>query len=77
MRLSEFILRDMEAIVGDWEHFAATLLPAAAAMTPLALRDHARQILEAVAHDLDMPQSRDQQSEKSWSTSTAASWASG
>ena len=54
-RLAEFILRDMEAILGEWEAFAATLLPAAARMTPLALRDHAKQILEAVAKDLVNP----------------------
>ena len=52
MRLAEFILRDMEAILREWEAFAATQLPAAARMTPLALRDHAKQILAAVAKDL-------------------------
>lgn len=37
MRLAEFILHNMEAILAEWEAFAATLLPAAAGMTPLAL----------------------------------------
>ena len=57
MRLAQFILRDMESIVVEWEAFAATLLPAAAAasMNPLALRDHAKQILGAVAIDLSTP----------------------
>jgi hypothetical protein len=49
----------------EWEAFAATLLPGAAGMTPLALRDHAQPILEAVAKDLRTPQSREAQSEKS------------
>ena len=65
MRLAEFILRDMEGIVAQWEAFAATLLPAAASMEKLALRDHAEQILEAVAKDLSTSQSREEQSEKS------------
>lgn len=65
MRLAEFILHDMETILAEWEAFAATLLPAAAGMTSLALRDHARLILEAVAKDLSTPQTREAQSEKS------------
>ena len=65
MRLADFILRNMEAIVGEWEEFARTLLPAATSMTTLALRDHAKQILEAVAKDLSTPQTKDAQAEKS------------
>jgi signal transduction histidine kinase len=65
MRLSEFILHRTEAILAEWESFATTLLPAAAGLTSLALRDHAQQILEAVAHDLTTPQTRDEQAEKS------------
>ncbi|HKV06641.1 MAG TPA: sensor histidine kinase [Thermoanaerobaculia bacterium] len=65
MRLAEFILHDMEAILVQWEAFAATLLPAATGLGSLALRDHAQHILEAVARDLSSPQTRDEQSEKS------------
>lgn len=65
MRLADFILRDMEAILAQWEAFAATLLPAATSMTSLALRDHAQQILEAVAKDLSASQSQDAQAAKS------------
>lgn len=65
MRLAEFILHDMQAILAEWEAFAATLLPAAAGMTPLALRDHAQHILQAVAKDLAIPQTREEQSKKS------------
>ena len=65
MGLADFILREMEAILAEWEAFAATRLPAGARMTPLALRDHARQILEAVAADLTTPQTRDEQTAKS------------
>jgi hypothetical protein len=65
MRLADFILRDMESILVEWEAFAATLFPAAASMTPLALRDEAQQILEAVATDLSTPQTQQAQIDKS------------
>jgi signal transduction histidine kinase len=65
MRLSDFIIRDMEPILAAWETFAATLLPAAANMDSHALRDHAEQILKAVAKDLRSAQTIEQQMEKS------------
>jgi signal transduction histidine kinase len=65
MRLADFIMRDMQAILAQWEAFAATRVPAATGMTPLALRKHARQILEAVAKDLSAFQSQDAQAAKS------------
>ena len=65
MRLADFILRDMEIILGQWEAFAATLLPAAANMKSLALRDHAQPLLEAVAADLFTAQNREAQRVKS------------
>jgi signal transduction histidine kinase len=65
MRLAEFISRDMEAILREWDAFAATLYPATAKMTARGLRDHAQQILEAVVADLGTWQTTDQQSEKS------------
>lgn len=65
MRLADFIVRNNEAILAEWETFAAGLLPAASGMTSLALRDHAKQILEAVAKDIATPQTKDAQSEKS------------
>lgn len=65
MRLADFILTELESIVSEWQAFAATRLPAAQRMTPLALRDHAEQILRAVAKDLGEPQTRAAQSAKS------------
>ena len=65
MRLSDFILRDMDAILAQWDTFASSQLPAAARMTPLALRDHARQMLEAIARDLTTSQTVEEQTEKS------------
>lgn len=65
MRLADFILDHMDAILVDWEAFAATLLPAAGGLDSLALRDHAQPILQAVAKDLNTSQTREAQSEKS------------
>lgn len=65
MRLTDFIERDMDRILAHWEAFAATRLPAATQMKSHELRDHARQILEAVVTDLRTPQTRAEQSAKS------------
>ena len=65
MRLAEFIPLNMEAILVQWEVFATSLHPAARNMTPLALRDHAQQILEAVVADLSTAQTRQAQADKS------------
>lgn len=65
MRLADFILRDMETILAHWEAFAGTLLPAAANMRSLALRDHAQQILEDIAQDLSTFETQEAQFEKS------------
>ena len=65
MRLADFIRSNMEAILVEWEAFAATRTPAATGMSPLELRDHAQQILEAIAKDISTDQSAGQQHEKS------------
>src|SRR5688572_8636090 len=65
MRLAPFILHDMERILSQWEAFAAAHVPAAASMTKLQLRDHARDILEAIAKDLSTLQTREEQAAKS------------
>ncbi|CAM2158251.1 histidine kinase (plasmid) [Pararobbsia alpina] len=65
MRLARFIATETEAIVAEWEGFAATMLPVAADMSSLELQDHARQILDAVAKDLSTPQTRQEQFDKS------------
>lgn len=65
MRLAAFITDNMKTILSNWEAFAATQLPAAESMTPLALRDHAKQILEAIVKDLSTPQTRKAQADKS------------
>jgi len=65
MRLADFIMRDMETILQEWDAFAATHIPAAAKMTPEAVRDHAKQILTVVAKDMSAPQTKRAQADKS------------
>ena len=65
MRLDRFIHERMDDILAEWEAFAHTLLPAAGVMSELALRDHARQILQAIAKDIQTTQSAEEQLEKS------------
>lgn len=65
MNLSEFILENMEPILGEWERFAGTILPAAKTMSQVELRNEARQILEAIAVDMETSQTRQEQQDKS------------
>ena len=65
MRLSEFIIRDMESILAEFEHFARTHTAAGVEMDMSALRDHAAAILTAVAEDLEQPQTAAEQTSKS------------
>jgi signal transduction histidine kinase len=73
MRLADFIAGNMEAILTEWQSFAVTLMPAGSQMTALALRDHAEQILQAVAKDLSTFQSRNAQETKS-KTEASSEW---
>ncbi|MFZ6647130.1 sensor histidine kinase [Undibacterium sp. TJN25] len=56
MRLAKFIISSMEPILVEWEAFARTLMPEARRMSSLTLRDHAGQILTAIANDIDRRQ---------------------
>ena len=65
MSLSRFITENMEEIVQEWQAFAMTMEPAASTMSALALRDHAKPILLAIAKDLESTQTAVAQSDKS------------
>jgi diguanylate cyclase (GGDEF)-like protein/PAS domain S-box-containing protein len=65
MRLATFILKNSETILQEWEEFSATLVPEHQKKDQLLLRDHAKQLLEAIAVDLASPQTAFQQCEKS------------
>jgi signal transduction histidine kinase len=62
-RLSRFIRANTEPILAEWETFARSL-PGGGAMNVAALRDHAKEMLVAIAADLERPQSDRAQDEK-------------
>lgn len=64
MRLGDFILANVDAILEDWEEFARSLAPGSA-MGVIALRDHAEDILRVTARDMVSPQTVQQQASKS------------
>lgn len=64
MRLAEFIRRDMESILREWDVFAAGILPAGPRMNAKSLRDHGPEILGAIAEDLETPQTAAEQDQK-------------
>src|SRR5687768_11607822 len=64
MRLSQFNLSNLEEILMEWESFARTIIPAKDS-DQLALRDHATEILEAIALDIETAQTELAQAEKS------------
>lgn len=63
--MPSFIIDNIEEIMAEWESFARTVSPASATMDTASLRDHARQMLEAIALDIQTFQSGEQQEEKS------------
>ena len=65
MRLARFISEHLEEILVEWEAFAASLLAPGDVMTSLALRDHASQILLAIAEDIESEQTDLEQAYKS------------
>jgi hypothetical protein len=52
VRLAQFITENLEELLLQWEDFALSLLAPGQEMTRLALRDHATQILMAIAKDM-------------------------
>ena len=65
MTLATFIHEHVDAILAEWEAFAVTLQPTAETTTALALHNHAKQILRAMARDLELAQTDAQQADKS------------
>ncbi|MDB5936237.1 MAG: two-component sensor histidine kinase [Massilia sp.] len=65
MKLTVFITDHLDIILAEWEAFAGTLEPAASQMSVLALRDHAKGILQAIVLDLATRQNAAEQLQKS------------
>jgi signal transduction histidine kinase len=64
MRLSNFILGNLDAILNEWQIFAETLAPLKDA-DKVELRDHASAILKVIATDLQKPQNETESIAKS------------
>ncbi len=64
MRLADFILANIEAILKEWESFARTI-DAGEQLDKRALRDHAQLMLQATARDMKSPQTAAEQELKS------------
>lgn len=64
MRLSQFILDNLEPILQQWENFARSLRTGRP-MSIEALRDDAERMLHFVAADIETPQTHQQESDKS------------
>jgi hypothetical protein len=56
MRLSKFILSNLESIIAEWVTFARTI-PSDKDLEELVLRDHAQEVLETIALDMETAQS--------------------
>jgi signal transduction histidine kinase len=65
MRLHDFIDAKREQILVEWDSFAGTCAPASDTMDVKARRDHANQMLSAIAADLRTHQDAHEQAEKS------------
>jgi signal transduction histidine kinase len=64
VRLSKFILSNLEEILKEWESFASTVLPGKQ-FDKAMLRNDAAEILKAIAKDMETPQTASQQTVKS------------
>ena len=71
MRLAEFMLTHREQILSEWVAFARTCLTPSETMDLDGLRDHASEMLDAIAKDLNTPQTRLEEAEKSEGKSDA------
>lgn len=71
MRLSAFIEENLDTIVSEWETFARMLVPEAH-MTPLALRDHCREILIEAAAEMEVREDVSERAAKSKGLAAAA-----
>ncbi len=71
MRLSEFMSAHREQILSEWVAFARSCLTTANSMDLDMLRDHAGGMLDTIAADLNTPQSKSEQADKSEGKSDA------
>jgi signal transduction histidine kinase len=75
MSLSVFIRDHHDEIIREFAVFARTLMPPGAAMSEAELRDHAEELLTAIALDMGAAQTPNEQSRKSRGLGTAQTMA--
>ena len=61
MRLAEFINANVDRLVADWEAFARSIQPRPAILSDEELKDWAQQVLEAVAEDMQLPETDEEE----------------
>jgi signal transduction histidine kinase len=64
MRMSQFLLENIDAILAEWEEFARTI-PAKSERSTTQLLDHAREMILVIARDMETEQSSAEQHAKS------------
>ena len=72
MTLREFIAGHHRAIISEFSAFARTLMPPGSRMTETDLRDHAEELLTAIAEDLNSDQTPEEQARKASGRGAAA-----
>lgn len=73
MKLSVFINEHLEEILREWDAFARRLVPDTEDMDQQALRDHAKEMLQTVARDMETAQTSEEQFQKSVGTAASQS----
>jgi signal transduction histidine kinase len=71
MRLAEFITTSSARIISEWEQFARGYIAGASGLDLEQRRDHAAAMLKVIAHDLESPQTKEEQADKSKGTEDA------
>lgn len=71
--MQSFITEHLEEIIREWESFAETVSPASANLDSAGLRDHVRQMLQAIALDIQTSQTDREQYLKSKGLAPVAS----
>jgi RsbT co-antagonist protein rsbRD N-terminal domain len=65
MRLSVFILENLEDITQEWETFAEAYIQEAKSLDKAEMRDHLTELLKTIAIDLSCPRTAQEELEKS------------
>lgn len=65
MKLSQFLKDHNDEILLEWDRFAKEVAPPGSDMSVSALRDHAKELLLAIANNIERTQSKNTQVEKS------------